>query len=227
MFATIGNSINIPTSPTLVATALPNSNALRPPYDNVTPSISSAKLDDNASGNRILLLKNENIQTSSTENTVSEKFVLAQSANSASFSANAQTAFLTQLASGDISPEVYGIFVQYDKLVSYANVKYKPSNAGKPVDPVTLFSSLMQMEKNQGDSTPLLFEDIMPIASETNVKDKPVVTQDQASAQYTVDDYTDYAKYETRQRDTLPQINAYNATIVRNKETTPKELELA
>ncbi len=224
MFATIGTIVNIPTSPTLVATALPNSNALRPPYDNVTPSISSAKLDDNASGNRILLLKNENTQQSLPANIQAEKFVLAQSANSTSFAADAQTAFLTQLAGGDISPEVYGIFVQYDKLVSYANVKYKPSNAGKPIEPVTLFSTLIQMEKQAQDSAPILLESMQAPTPENITASAPVAMPDPVPVNFAE---TNYAQVETKptETDSLPKLNAYNTTIVRNKEATPKELE--
>lgn len=226
MFATIGNTVNIPTSPTLVATALPNSNALRPPYDNVTPSVSSAKLDDNASGNRVLLLKNENIPPSIPANAQAEKFAIAQSSNSTSFAADAQTAFLTQLASGDISPEVYGIFVQYDKLVSYANVKYKPSNAGKPVEPVTLFSTLIQMEKQSQTSALVFPEDVQLSSPEPLPEPEPITIPDPAPAKFTMADFIDIPQPQ-QEAEALPQLNAYSATIVRNKETIPTELELA
>lgn len=126
MFTPITNTSFLPTSPTLVATPLPNSIALRVPYDTVSPSVSSAQLDNNASGNRNPLPKIDITQFQT--------------------SANAQTAFLTQLASSDISLETHGLFVQYEKLVSYANVKYKPSNAGKPVEPVGIFKNLLQQE---------------------------------------------------------------------------------
>ena len=49
-------------------------------------------------------------------------------------------------ASSDIPSEIRGIFVQYDKLASYAAVKYKPSNAGKPIAPESVFSTLPQQE---------------------------------------------------------------------------------
>lgn len=147
MFSYLGNTINIPTTTTLVATPLPNSIALRAPYDNVSPSVSSSQLDNNASGNRDFLPK-ENSSQNISANSAAENFsVDGSSANSPSYSNNAQTSFLAQLAAGDISPEVRGLFAQYDRLVSYANVKYKPSNAGKPVDPVAIFKTLMQMEK--------------------------------------------------------------------------------
>lgn len=225
MFATIGNNVNIPTSPTLVATALPNSNALRPPYDNVTPSVSSAKLDDNASGNRVLLLKNENTATSLPANIQAEKFAIAQSSNSTSFAADAQTAFLTQLASGDISPEVYGIFVQYDKLVSYANVKYKPSNAGKPVDPVTIFSTLIQLDKQGQDSAQYLIDNTQIPSPELTSEPVYIAELDSTPAKFIGGNYTQ--QQSPIEAEAMPQLNAYSATMVRNMETVPKELELA
>ncbi len=225
MFATIGNNVNIPTSPTLVATALPNSNALRPPYDNVTPSVSSAKLDDNASGNRVLLLKNENTATSLPANIQAEKFAIAQSSNSTSFAADAQTAFLTQLASGDISPEVYGIFVQYDKLVSYANVKYKPSNAGKPVDPVTIFSTLIQLDKQGQDSAQYLIDNTQIPSPELTSEPVYIAELDSTPAKLIGGNYTQ--QQSPIEAEAMPQLNAYSATMVRNMETVPKELELA
>lgn len=225
MFATIGNNVNIPTSPTLVATALPNSNALRPPYDNVTPSVSSAKLDDNASGNRVLLLKNENTATSLPANIQAEKFAIVQSSNSTSFAADAQTAFLTQLASGDISPEVYGIFVQYDKLVSYANVKYKPSNAGKPVDPVTIFSTLIQLDKQGQDSAQYLIDNTQIPSPELTSEPVYIAELDSTPAKLIGGNYTQ--QQSPIEAEAMPQLNAYSATMVRNMETAPKELELA
>lgn len=153
MFAYLGNTINIPAPVTLVATPLPNSIALRAPYDNVSPSVSSAQLDNNASGNRNYLPK-ENVAQTIVANPSPENFSVNNSpSNSPSYTANAQTSFLAQLAAGDISPEVRGLFAQYDKLVSYANVKYKPSNAGKPTEPVSLFKTLLQLEKEPSSHT--------------------------------------------------------------------------
>lgn len=221
MFASIGNTINFSTSPTLVATTLPNSIALRVPYDNVAPSVSSAQLDNNASGNSISLAKIDNPQLPVPLNVTPEKFSLNTNTNSASFTANAQTAFLTQLASRDISPEVYGIFVQYEKLLSYANVKYKPSNAGKPVDPVGLFSTLLQLEKEHAVNAPQLDN---KISLPTNVE-LPARTE---SLQISTEIKPIQAQEPQPIKEApLPQLKAYSATVINNHDTIPNDLESA
>lgn len=230
MFATIGNTINIPTSTTLVATALPSSLALRVPYDNVPPPVSSLKLDNNASSNLTQIAKTENQeQPVSVANNTAEKFILPAASNTTSITANAQTAFLTQLASGDISPEVYGIFVQYDKLVSYANVKYKPSNAGKPVDPIGLFSTLLQLEK---ESHPLDVAAIEPAVDtehfqpEYNAPEPDYISPPEdffTKPEIAIESHELYKSIEP----VLSQLGAYNAAISRNLDTAPNELESA
>ena len=221
MFAYLGNTINIPAPVTLVATPLPNSIALRAPYDNVSPSVSSAQLDNNASGNNVLLSKRDNAQISIPINIAAEKFSVPANSNSASFTANAQTAFLTQLASGDISPEIYGIFAQYEKLLSYANVKYKPSNAGKPVDPVSLFSTLLELEKGhsvhslQFDTEVSLPEDAVLPENITErvlipVEIEPIQTQE----------------LQLVKEATLLQLHAYNASSITHELNTPAPHDL-
>lgn len=165
-----------PASPTLVATPLPNSVALRVPYGNVSPSVSNSQIDNNASGNRNSLPKNI-IHPPISANTPTENFSLSTISNPATFTANSQTAFFAQLASGDISPETYGIFAQYEKLLSYANVKYKPSNAGKPVEPVSLFSTILQQEKTTGISVAQTDEEIiLPVDMKLTVGSEAVLS---------------------------------------------------
>jgi hypothetical protein len=211
MFASIGNIALIPPSLNLVATALPNSIALRVPYYNIAPSVSSAKLDNNASNNNTAALKTNHLQLSALENNAATKFSLNINSNSISFTANAQTTFLTQLASGDISPETNGIFLQYEKLLSYADVKYKPSNAGKPAAPTNLFKTLLQQEKVGGVELPA-----PPPANEA--AQAPVV------AEYKAEPRTEPQPVKEV---SLPQLLAYSATIIRNHDIAPTELESA
>lgn len=221
MFASLGNTINFLTSPTLVATTLPNSIALRAPYDSVAPSVSSAKLDNNASGNSISLPKSDESQLPVPANIATEKSFLSTNTNSASFAANAQTAFLTQLASGDISPEVYGIFVQYDRLISYANVKYKPSNAGKPVDPVGLFSALLQLEKENSVNSPQIDD---KLSLPTNAE---LPTSTESSQIYTKIEPIQAQDPQPTKEVPLPQLKVYNTTIINNRDVMPNDLESA
>ncbi len=212
MLNPIGNNAALPQPLTLVATPLPNSNALRVPYDNVAPSVSNAQLDNNASSNRNYLPKTESSQTAPLTTSSNENFSLAALANSTSFSASAQTTFLAQLASGDFSPEARSLFAQYDKLVSYANVKYKPSNAGKPTEPTNLFGALLKQElypEANFVAPPPQAE--LPVASADSVQlPEPQVQPQQSPKEIT-----------------LPQIQAYSATIARNLDVTTADVEIA
>jgi hypothetical protein len=134
MFAPIANS-PIPAHINLVATPLPNTLALRVPSTDVAPSPSSAQIDNNASANSGFISEKISVaplpiplQTSA--GLSAQNYVLAQTNGGA-----VQAEFLAQLASGDASPEVDKIFAQYEKLVKYGTVKYKPSDAGKPENP--------------------------------------------------------------------------------------------
>ncbi len=229
MFASIGNTVNIPTSPTLVATTLPNSIALRVPSDNIAPSVSRPQLDNNASGNRNSLPKTEAPLSFVNANSAIENFSISSlPANSASYTANAQTSFLAQLAGGDISPEVRGIFVQYDKLVSFANVKYKPSNAGKPVDPIGIFKTLLQLEHESEDNTqPIDLADVQNESVATIPTDNAI----QASAEpvYAPVETVNTQPQETSQSKEFvsPQILAYKTAIDNTSDTAPTNVELA
>jgi|CXWL01.1.fsa_nt_gi hypothetical protein len=228
MFASIGNTVNIPTPPTLVATALPNSIALRVPYDNVAPSVSSSQLDNNASGNRNSLPKTESPQSFVNVSSAIENFSLSSlTVNSASYTANAQTSFLAQLAGGDLSPEVHGIFVQYDKLVSFANVKYKPSNAGKPVDPVGIFKTLLQLEhESQDNPQPIDLVDVhdAPVAPIPKDNAIQVSVEPVHAPVETVN--TQPQEMPQPKEFVLPQIMAYKTTIDNTSDTTPTNVEL-
>lgn len=214
MFTPIGSTIPQPV--TLVSTALPNSIALRVPYDNVSPSVSSAELNNNASGNRTNLPKTEaGFQTSPAqpeiENIASQKTYPSASNNSV------QTNFLAQLAAGDISSEVRGIFAQYEKLVSFANVKYKPSNAGKPVDPVGIFKTLLQIEKESPTTPVENTVEITPLDISENI----VIAESKGVAPEILNQEI-VAPTEPQ----LPTIK-YNETIARNNNYEQKDLEIA
>lgn len=232
MFAYLGNTINIPATTTLVATPLPNSIALRPPYDNVSPSVSSSQLDNNARGNRNSSSK-ENAPQTVIVNSASENFsTITSSTNSPSYTANAQTSFLTQLAAGDISAEVRGLFAQYDKLVSFANVKYKPSNAGKPVDPIAIFKTLLQLEKesashNLPDELPVELPSDLPyvkkassVAPAESDRLQEIIPPQQ---QYTVQDTIPLTPENINQSN----IKLYESATHLINYTTPTEVELA
>lgn len=137
----------VPTPPPVVNTTVPGSAILHVPYDNVAPSVSSVQINNNARGNSTATPSNapaEELVDNSGEETAPQR----NTARSGGPLASAQTTFLAQLAGQDNSPQSNVILVQYEKLIAYSNVKYKPSNALKPeAEPAGVFGRILQQEK--------------------------------------------------------------------------------
>lgn len=130
----------------LVATPILQTNALRVPHDNVAPSVSNAAINNN--------LKNASqtlsAQTAPIPAAVTTSFPSLINNLSAGLGAGAGTTFLAQMIGQDGSFASSGILMEYEKLVALANVKYKPSMAGKPqAEPANMFGKLLQQEKVQ------------------------------------------------------------------------------
>ncbi len=221
MSTPIGNIIINPPPTTLVATALPNSIALRVPYDNVPPSVSNTQLDNNARSNQNILQKSGDAQAAAAITSSTENFSVTSIANTQALNIAAQTTFLAQLAAGDISPEARTIFAQYDKLVSYANVKYKPSNAGKPSEPVGMFGRLLQQEKTPVELPQTVQENIQN-TEQDNIEELPQTIPINNSTQQTVI-ANDNQIPEIR----FLRLNAYSKTIARNNNETTSDIEKA
>lgn len=217
----VGNTINTPPPPTLVSTPLPNSMALRVPYDNVPPSVSNTQLDNNTNGNHNALPKASHPQTNLTINSETENFSINTAARSQELIVNPQTVFLAQLAAGDISPEVRTIFAQYDKLVSYANVKYKPSNAGKPTEPIGIFGQFLQKEK-LGDGLQQPVQNYAQNQEPDSVEELPQAEQLSTSTPQIIQ-----ITYHTIPESKLAKLNAYTDTITRSTPETISSMELA
>lgn len=211
MFSPIVNSSVAPSPATalsaLVNTSLPNSIALRAPSDNVAPSISSAELYNNASGNKALPTKTDNFISVPVVNSNEHKnFILTQLQNN-HLVLGVQASFLAQLAGGDITPEVRTIFAQYDKLVSYANVKYKPSNAGKPTEPSGMFGKMLQQEESNAGSL-LSVENIL----EDDYADDVQSTAEDIETSLYKNSFEEPLAVEIK----FWQLNAYKLTAARN-----------
>lgn len=128
--------------PTLVATPLPDTaGTLRVPPTDVAPSFSNEQVSNESRGP-----KNPTLRLPQSPQAAQAQ---AASSESPSYSNNpalgAPTNFLAQLISQDVSPQATIYLAQYEKLVYFANVKYKPSNAGKPV-PQGLFAKFLQAD---------------------------------------------------------------------------------
>lgn len=133
---------NPPTS--LVATTMPDAIAVRAPYDNVAPSVSSPQLNNNASpNNEVVPATAEDVQAAAAASETSS-FTLPSNAQAIANSGS-QAAFLAQLIEQDGSPTAQNVLVQYEKLVNFSLVKYKPSDAGRPqADPAATFEKVFQ-----------------------------------------------------------------------------------
>jgi len=152
----------VPAPATLIATALPDSNALRVPADTVAPTVSSVSVDLNASGNSApqpIISAQTPAPAAIASNDNAPLFAGALDAGS---SPAAQAAFIAQLVSQEIPPaqrSAYsGVLEQYEKIVANSFVKYKPSNAGIPqFTPEHAFQQTLHEE-----SAPVRFEAPQP-----------------------------------------------------------------
>lgn len=133
MFSPISYN-STPTTINLVATALPNTLALRVPSTNVAPSVSSAQIDNNASAKTTFVSEKKSLNSLAVAIKKPDDFEVQNSLVNQAKAGIGQAAFFAQLANSDSSPEVNKFFAQYEKLVKYQSVKYKPSDAGKPIE---------------------------------------------------------------------------------------------
>lgn len=148
------SSFNITTPPqTLVATQIPDNNALRVPYDNVEPALSTVQINNNARGNGgAVSLSQPGAQTASVPTITIGEVPAFLSGASSGLSASVQATFLAQMLGQDYdgapTEAMKSILVEYEKLIAYSYVKYKPSNAMlPPPEPAGLFGKLLQQEK--------------------------------------------------------------------------------
>ncbi len=136
----------------LIATPLPGTNALRVPHDNVAPSVSIAQVNNNARGNGGAAVTQAQPQQAvlPVVNSAGGALPAMLSSAPAPLSASSQTTVFAQMLGQDSPPgtTLRGIMVEYEKLVSFSSVKYKPSYATLPEpEPSSLFTRLLQQEK--------------------------------------------------------------------------------
>lgn len=139
------NSIYLPTQAPLVNTVTPGTTITHVPYDNVAPSVSSAQTDPNARGNSSYI----SIQEEAPAAAQSESEQIVSASRLTGGAPGAPATFLAQLIAQG-SGETAAILAQYEKMVAYSNVKYKPSNAFKPpAEPLGVFGHLLQQAHAQ------------------------------------------------------------------------------
>ena len=146
----IANSIvsysPLPSAP--VNTTLVAGSVVPVPYQSVAPSVSSVQIGNNARGNSTAVPTAAANETPEAPEQVEAPLLSARAlAQTGGAIANAPTVFLAQLAAQEQSPQARGILVQYEKLVAFSNVKYKPSDAFKPEEePAGVFGRLLHNE---------------------------------------------------------------------------------
>lgn len=137
----------IPTTPIqtpLINTALPGAAVVHVPYDNVAPSVSSGEVNNNARDNSGGILPAEEEAAAITEGNYAATRLPAGDA--ANIAPAGQATFIAQLLSQ--GTPISGVLLEYEKLISFSYVKYKPSNAAKPAPPPAgIFGRILQEEK--------------------------------------------------------------------------------
>lgn len=152
-----------PTQPTLVATSLPGTNAVRPSYDAVAPSVSNPSVSNNSKGT------GGYAGNASAPAPIAAAVPLLSTPIPASFSTssaslNASAIFTTQSLAQD-SGSAETIFATYDQLVAASLVKYAPSNAALPQpDAVNLFAKLLNEQKSS--NAPVATAAVQQVAKE-------------------------------------------------------------
>jgi hypothetical protein len=141
----------------LVNTVILGSEVTRVPSFNVAPSVSNAQVDNNTKGNSNSFARTNTPDISDSD--TDKSFSLPSAVRPAPFIA-LPTSFLAQLLGqsvGDADLATQGILVEYEKLVAISNVKYKPSNALKPLPDLSgVFGSLL----SQPDDTAVVTQDV-------------------------------------------------------------------
>lgn len=149
MFPALVNVTNIAPVPTaLVATPLPDSAALRVPFDVAPPPVSSAQVNNNARGNNSYI---------AVENGPGLPVPVANpdagpaSRAAAIASAPVSATFLAQLIAQNVPTALQGTFngllSEYEKIVANSFIKFKPSFASLPqAQPSNSFESLLKQQ---------------------------------------------------------------------------------
>ncbi len=133
-----------PVQTPIVNTMLPGATILHVPVDNVAPPVSNAQVHNNSRGNGgSAKPQGESAPIVLTGTNVT--FALAQG-DPANIAPAAPATFIAQLISQGVP--ITGLLLEYEKLISFSNVKYKPSNAHKPPPPPAgVFGRILQQEK--------------------------------------------------------------------------------
>ena len=154
--------VSLPTQPTLVATSLPGTNALRPAYDAVAPSVSNPSVSNNSKGTGGYAGSASAPAQTAAVPLLSTPIPASFSTSNASLNASAM--FATQALAQD-SGSAETIFATYDQLVAASLVKYAPSNAALPQpEALNLFAKMLNEQK--ASNAPVVNVTVQQVAEE-------------------------------------------------------------
>jgi hypothetical protein len=223
----------IPPAPLLVNTSVPGSITVRPPHDNVVPSVSTAAVGGDARGNSdAVSTRSQAPATSITEEAPFPSFLSSSSVDGI---ATAQTNFFAQLLGQGGGENARALLVVYEKLLSLSQVRYKPSNALAPLpQPSGVFGRLLQQEKSEIDSHLIAASDMAPeevVNVTVEVADQPglpFLLPDTASSPPQAPEVAKSSRYNYDVQPQRPQpapkaAEAYTVSIIRNN--TPAQGE--
>lgn len=180
----------------------------------VTPTISIASSSNNARGNNGLL--GIGASTAGAPPPASQPAPASNARAAAILQANGLTTsdtngFLAQLISQDLSPESRSVLVQYEKLVYFSTIKYKPSDAQKPeAVPADLFSRIVNEKRSQSPTAGALASRILAESADSEGAAVSIATQTASTPQ------------SSRPRPTLAQeIEAEESALAAILDSTP------
>jgi hypothetical protein len=216
--------------PVLIATPIPNATAaLRVPPVNVAPSFSNEQVTNDLKGGRNPSPRVAPETAAAHQENAS--FAQTQGASPGPF-VGSQATFLAQLISQDVSPQAIIYLAQYEKLISYGNVKYKPSNAGKP-QPAGLFAQLVHSDAPQPEIRPETVRRAPVAAVNSDFDSNEQETAIAAPTDYyeepvpAVETATEAPRPQTPILVNVRFIDAYLATSARNEEFVSDNSALA
>lgn len=222
----VSAATNTYTTPTpIVNTTIPGTTNTHTPPTIVAPSFSSAQIDNNARGNSEYIQSQTQELSAPALTPSTNKSVGVPQSPAERFTLGAQTNFLAQIIGQDSTPEVRGVLIQYEKMVSISNVKYAPSEAFRPQEqPSGVFGKLLQAESKAQTATSVLLTESSAAqttaAANANrsVAEPPVLARNNKAQASFAQDLSDEEAAEVAQ--TAPAvpprvINAYLSTASR------------
>lgn len=216
--------------PIVVATPVPGNYTLRVPPDNVPAPVSNVQIDNNARGGGGSVSGSAAQTLAGTPASSLSSFIPSFNGTPTTLSLSAETTFIAQLLSQDISTQAKSVLAEYEKLIAIAKVKYKPSNALQPQsEPAGVFGKLVQQQTNQARVIQQAASEPSAPASVAQALTAPAPKTAVGDTRTAKKPGSDNAPRRLADTPAVPTftVNAYLATISRNESEKSPSVELA